>query len=133
MVLGAASAAGCGGSSPASATATQLTIEVRTGTVATALRLSRATLRCDGKAVATGFLHSGSGRACALVRRGAIQEIVIDQRSRRICSQIYSGPQSAHIRGIVNADPVNLTVTRTDGCGTADWQTLEPLLGDPQR
>jgi LysM repeat protein len=28
---------------------------------------------------------------------------------------------------------VNLTVTRSDGCGTADWHTLEALLGDPQQ
>ena len=67
------------------------------------------------------------------MHRGAIQRVANNQRSRRVCSQIYGGPQRAHIKGTINAKPVNLTVTRTDGCGTADWQTLEPLLGDPQR
>jgi hypothetical protein len=97
------------------------------------LQPSQATLLCDGTAVATGFLRSTAERACALVHRRAIQQVAINQRSRRVCSQVYGGPQDAHITGTINAKPVNLTVTRTDGCGTADWQTLEPLLGDPQR
>jgi hypothetical protein len=133
VVLGVALAAGCGDSRSASGTATQLTIEAQTGTAAGTLRLSRATLRCDGTPVGTGFLRGEAGRACALVHRGAIHEVAIDQRSRRVCSQIYGGPQRAHITGIINAKSVNLTITRTDGCGTADWQTLEAALGDPER
>ena len=39
----------------------------------------------------------------------------------------------ARVTGTVQGERVDMTVTRTDGCGTADWQALEPLLGDPQR
>jgi len=133
VALGIALAAGCSGSPPKPRTATQLTIQAQTGPATAPLRLSQATLRCDGTAVATGFLRNTPDRACALVHRGAIQQVAINQRSRRVCSQIYGGLQRAHITGTIDAKPINLTVTRTDGCGTADWQTLEPLLGDPQR
>jgi hypothetical protein len=133
VVLGVTLAAGCGGSPQTPNTATQLTIKARIGVATATLRPAGATLRCDGTAFATGYLRHTANRACALVHRGAIQRVANNQRSRRVCSQIYGGPQSAHIKGTINAEPVNLTVTRTDGCGTADWQTLEALLGYPQR
>jgi LysM repeat protein len=92
-----------------------------------------ATLACDGTASATGFLRGAARNACALVRSGLITQVAADRRSRRLCSQVYGGPQRAHITGTVEGQRVDLTVTRTDSCGTADWQTLEPLLGDPQQ
>jgi LysM repeat protein len=122
---------GCGGSRPR--VVTQLAIERQTGTAATVLRPSQATLRCDQTALATGFLRNTAGLACALVHRGQVQKVAADQRKRRACRQVYGGPQSAHITGTIDGQSVNLTVTRTDGCGTADWQTLAPLLGDPRR
>ncbi|MDP9331950.1 MAG: LysM peptidoglycan-binding domain-containing protein [Actinomycetota bacterium] len=78
-------------------------------------------------------MRDTAGLACALVHRGAVLKVAASQRSRRACGQVYGGPQSAHITGTIDGQGVNLTVTRTDGCGTADWQTLERLLGDPQR
>jgi hypothetical protein len=67
------------------------------------------------------------------VRGGAVQRVARGQRSGRVCSQIYGGPQRAHVTGTIDGRQVDLTVTRTDGCGTDDWRALEPLLGDPQR
>ena len=131
VVVGIALVGGCGGSGQDAAT--QLAIERQTGPPAAAMSTSRATLRCDGTAVATGFLRNVAGPACALVDTGAIQQVASDQHSRQLCSQIYGGPQTAHITGTVDGRSVDLTVARTDGCGTATWQTLEPLLGDPQR
>jgi LysM repeat protein len=94
---------------------------------------SESTLSCDPVPSATGFLQEVAGAACALVHRGVVQKITKQQHSHQLCSQIYGGPQYAHITGTVSGEPVNLMVTRTDGCGTAAWQTLEPLLGDPER
>ena len=82
---------------------------------------------------ATGFLRNAAGPACALIADRVVQQVAASQRSRRVCSQVYGGPQSAHITGIVGREGINLTVNRTDGCGTTDWQTLAPLLGDPQQ
>jgi LysM repeat protein len=136
VVLGVTLAVGCGSSrhgGPGAIAVTQLAIEKQTGAAAKALRPSQATLHCDDTAVATGFLRTTAGLACAFVHRGSIQQVAADQRSRRACRQVYGGPQSARIIGTIDSRRVDLTVTRTDGCGTADWQTLEPLLGDPQR
>jgi LysM repeat protein len=103
-----------------------------TGGVAVLLP-SQATLTCDGTAHATGFLRNAASPACVLVDRHVIQQVAANQRSRRPCSQIYGGPQSAQITGTAGGQAVNLTVSRTDGCGTTDWQTLAPVLGDPQQ
>jgi hypothetical protein len=133
VVLGVAIAAVCVGCASTSSAATHLVISRQTGTGPSVLLPSRATLSCDGTAHATGFLRNAAGPACALVARGVVQRVAANQRSRRLCSQIYGGPQKAHITGTIGDQGLNLTITRTDGCGTTDWQTLAPLLGDPQQ
>ena len=97
------------------------------------LHTAHATLRCDGTATGTGFLAEHPKRACRLVGSGAIARVAKAQRSHRACSQIYGGAQHARITGTVVHTRVKLTVTRTNGCGTADWQALYALLGDPER
>jgi hypothetical protein len=129
---------GCGGgssssSTPSSSRTTRLVIDAETGPSEGLLHTSRATLHCDGSATATGFLSGQADAACALVHQGAVQHVRSEQHDNRVCSQIYGGPQRATITGTIDGEPVRLTVTRTDGCGTADWQTLEPLLGRPER
>jgi LysM repeat protein len=133
VVLGVAIGAACVGCGSTSSAATHLAIGRETSSGTTVLLPSQATLTCDGTAHATGFLRKAAGPACALVDRHAVQQVAADQHTRRFCSQIYGGPQSAHITGTVGGQDVNLTVTRADGCGTTDWQTLAPLLGDPQQ
>ncbi|MDP5226497.1 MULTISPECIES: hypothetical protein [Arthrobacter] len=46
-----------------------------------------------------------------------------------MCSQLYGGPETATVTGSVNGKPVSLTLSRTDGCKTAQWNELTPLLG----
>jgi LysM repeat protein len=127
--LGLATASSGVGSSAAA----RLTIEARTGTASTVLVPSEARLTCEGTPAATGFLRRTADRACALVRRGTVEQVVDEQHSTRVCSMVYGGPQSARIRGTIKRRRVDLTVTRADGCGTAEWHTLETLLGDPER
>jgi hypothetical protein len=113
---------------------TRLAVITQTGTSEARLHTSGATLRCDGsQANGTGYLHARAKQACRLVGRGTLQHVARAQRGQRLCSQIYSGPQHAHITGLIGHTHIDLTVTRTDGCGTADWTTLGVLLGDPQR
>jgi LysM repeat protein len=123
--------AACGSGSGNSQAATRLEVDATTGS-ATVLRPSEATLECDGTATATGFLRDRAGPACAAVRDKAIERVAAAQVSGRPCSQVYGGPQHARIKGTIDRRRVDLTVNRTDSCGTADWQTLEPLLGDPE-
>jgi hypothetical protein len=132
-VVLAATLAACGGSGSGSSDAsTQLTITARTGGESV-LVPSEATLECDGTARATGFLAKAAGPACAAVRNGVLATVTRTQKAGQLCSQIYGGPQTAHITGTANGKQVNLRVDRTDGCGVADWQALEPLLGAPDR
>jgi hypothetical protein len=51
----------------------------------------------------------------------------------RICTEIYGGPQTAHVEGTVNGTAVDVDVARNDGCGIDDWDNLEFLLGPPER
>lgn len=113
---------------------TQLTVVRETGSDITTLRSSQAVLRCDAHRVGgTGFLRARAKQACRLVQGGALQRVERAQQSGRLCSQIYGGPQRAHITGHIGRHPVDLTINRTDGCGTADWYALQALLGDPGR
>jgi hypothetical protein len=113
---------------------TCLTVVTQTGMPGASLHTSRATLRCDdSKASGTGSLHTHAKQACRLVSKGILQRVARTQHSQRLCSQIYSGPQHAHVIGLIGHSHIDLTVTRTDSCGTADWKTLQPLLGNPER
>ena len=51
----------------------------------------------------------------------------------RICSEDYGGPQTRADHRHRQRQAGHPRVTRSDGCGIADWQTLRPLLGDPER
>jgi hypothetical protein len=50
-----------------------------------------------------------------------------------MCSQVYGGPQTAHVTGRWHGSPVDLRLSRTDGCRTAQWASLGPLLPGPAR
>jgi hypothetical protein len=47
------------------------------------------------------------------------------------CTEIYGGPDVATITGSVDGEPVDATVTRSNGCEIARWDALEPVLGEP--
>jgi hypothetical protein len=115
-------------------TPAHLHIIVDVGPQTSPVHAEQATLRCDSDHTqATGFLRTRSKAACQLIRRGVLSQVIRDQKSRRLCNQIYSGPQHAQITGTIGAKRVDLTITRTDGCGTGDWDKLKTLLGRPER
>jgi hypothetical protein len=47
------------------------------------------------------------------------------------CTEIYGGPQSAHVAGHWGGDPVDIELSRVDGCRIAQWDALGPLLPSP--
>ncbi len=49
----------------------------------------------------------------------------------RRCTQIYGGPEVAHVTGAVDGESVDRTFTRADGCGIADWDQVKMLI-DPR-
>jgi hypothetical protein len=47
------------------------------------------------------------------------------------CTQVYGGPQTAHVTGRWDGEPVDLQVARNDGCRISQWDGLGPLLPPP--
>ncbi|MBB3081902.1 SSI family serine proteinase inhibitor [Geodermatophilus sabuli] len=45
-----------------------------------------------------------------------------------VCTEQYGGPQTAHVTGRWAGEPVDLRVSRTDGCRIAQWDSLVPLV-----
>jgi hypothetical protein len=78
----------------------------------------RTTLTCDPP----GGDHPQPEAACAVV--DALQPLPSDAA----CTQVYGGPETATVRGTVRGRPVELSLSRTDGCRIAQWDRLAPLL-----
>ena len=125
--------AGCGGQRPVAVRgdgpATSLRVEVRPAPGAAP---RRATLTCDGSPAATGFIANPRA-ACDLVTvdAKARARLVSGAPAHQVCTQLYGGPQRAEVTGRITGRPVDVTVSRADGCGVADWSLLQPLLGPP--
>ena len=45
-----------------------------------------------------------------------------------VCTQIYGGPERIEVRGTVNGAPVQVEVTRANGCEIARYDELEAAL-----
>ena len=48
-----------------------------------------------------------------------------------VCTEQFGGPQTAHVLGRWNGEPVDLELSRTDGCRISQWDSLGPLLPGP--
>ena len=72
--------------------------------------------------------------ACALVEDPDNRSRLVDgPEPMQICTEIYGGPQIATVRGTVRGDAVDARFDRANGCGIADWDRFEPLLGSPDQ
>ncbi len=45
-----------------------------------------------------------------------------------VCTEQYGGPQTARVVGTWAGEPVDLALSRTDGCRISQWDSLGPLL-----
>jgi hypothetical protein len=82
--------------------------------------------RGDGSAQGT---HPDAEAACAHLR--ALDNPFAPLPADVACTEIYGGPQSAHITGRWDGEAVDLEVTRVDGCRIAQWDSLGVLLAVP--
>jgi hypothetical protein len=48
-----------------------------------------------------------------------------------MCTEQHGGPQTARVTGRWAGQPVDLQLSRTDGCRIAQWDRLGPLLPGP--
>jgi hypothetical protein len=92
-------------------------------------KVARATLVCEdsGGAQGSGFLSADADRHCADALR--MQELLTTQPPKdQVCTQLYGGPQTAHIAGTLAGEAVARDLSRTNGCAIADWKSAQPLL-----
>jgi hypothetical protein len=84
------------------------------------------TLTCDPP----GGDHPDPAWACeALEQAGGVAAFDPVPRTA-VCTEIYGGPQTAHVEGTVDGTPVNADFSRTNGCEINRWDALRAVLGD---
>jgi hypothetical protein len=87
-----------------------------------------ATLTCLATwANATGYLREAPQEGCRQARRLAGFLLSAPDRDR-VCTQIFGGPQTATVQGIINGQRIRRAFSRTGGCELADWDQMGPLL-----
>lgn len=84
------------------------------------------------------YCHPGGGshphvrRACRVLDRGTRwgTDPFAPAPEGDVCTMQYGGPATAHVTGTWAGRPVDATYDRSDGCETARWDRLVPLLPD---
>ena len=116
VLLAAATLSACGDdertAAPASADTTNVTVEV-TGTGSPVV----VEWRCGGAA------------PCERARLDELADVIAPPDPTRACTEIYGGPEKAHVTGTLEGSPVDVTIARSDGCGIADYERLFDALG----
>jgi hypothetical protein len=121
-LLAGALLAGCGAgaeederpAAPAPAAATRLTIEVT--------RARPEPIRME--------LRCGASAPCDARQLARLRRTLAGAREPdRTCTLVYGGPERARVSGSLQGRPVDVTLTRSNGCGIADYDDLFGALG----
>jgi hypothetical protein len=87
-----------------------------------------ATLRCQGgRAVAGGYLADAPAEACRHARRLA-RFLLSEPDPDRVCTEIFGGPQTGEVTGVIDGRRVRRSFSRRNGCEIADWDRMGLLL-----
>ena len=81
------------------------------------------TLTCAGSVEGN---HPQAEQACEHLT--SLEEPFAPLPADQICTQQYGGPQTARVTGVWGGDPVDLTLSRVDGCRISQWDRLVPLV-----
>jgi hypothetical protein len=84
------------------------------------------TLVCAGRAEGS---HPEPEAACTHLE--GLQEPFAPLPDDVACTEQYGGPETAHVTGVWRGEPVDLELSRTDGCRIGQWASLGPLLAIP--
>jgi hypothetical protein len=119
--------AACGGDATDAVTSdsppTRLVVEQTSGGTR-----STWTLTCDP----AGGDHPDAEAACADLDAQAQQgEIFAPLPADRICTEQYGGDQTARITGTFRGAPVDVSLSRVDGCHIAQWDQFGAVLPGP--
>ena len=85
----------------------------------------RWTLTCDPP----GGDHPDPEAACREL--AAEPEPFAPVAADAVCTEIYGGPQTARVRGTYRGSPVDVELSRVNGCFIAQWDRVGALLPVP--
>jgi Subtilisin inhibitor-like len=86
----------------------------------------RWTLTCVGSVEGS---HPDAVAACEHLT--GMDEPFAPLPSDLLCTEQFGGPQTAHVTGRWGGEPVDLELSRVDGCHISQWDALDPLLPEP--
>jgi hypothetical protein len=89
----------------------------------------RWTLVCGEAAAEAGGDHPDAEAACAHLL--GLEDPFRPLDDDLMCTQQYGGPQTAVVTGTWRGEPVDLSLSRVDGCRIDQWDGLGPLLPGP--
>lgn len=120
-------------SSLPSSTVTELTVNIGVddGPV---IKTATLTIVDGGGATGTGYLADPQRATAAVAlfdNPSAVKRLVEGPPAGQMCTEIYGGPDVATISGTFRGTAVTQQFRRSDGCGIADWELFEPILGRP--
>jgi hypothetical protein len=122
LVLAAAALAGCGSDAEREAPAPE-------GGSAASTRLAVEVTSAQRQPMMMA-LTCGADKPCD---RAAIRRLRAALRAAedpdRVCTLQYGGPEEAHVTGTLEGRPIDVTLTRANGCGIAGYEALFTAFG----
>jgi hypothetical protein len=102
-------------------------LKVRSDTSTQAARTYELTCR-RGLQRATGSPVKSEAAALCGEARGLASLLSQKRPARRLCTQIYGGPETARITGTVDGHHVDRTFRRTNGCEIEQYARISKIL-----
>lgn len=85
------------------------------------------TLVCHGDKASSDSTLPQAPLACASLEK--LAELVNSSpNSATVCTEIYGGPQRAHVSGLLHGQSIVLDFSRTNGCLINQWDAASFLL-----
>ena len=84
------------------------------------------TLVCAGTAEGT---HPDADAACTHLQ--GMDDPFAPLPEDVACTEQFGGPQTAHVAGLWGGEPVDVQLSRVDGCRISQWDSLGALLPIP--
>jgi hypothetical protein len=113
--------AGCGGDDETEAPSGQAPAE------------TRLTITVGGEGVEAQTIEFDCvADPCDQATLARLKKVTAPPDPARACTQIYGGPEEAHVSGTLEGEPVDATIKRSDGCGIAEYEALFAALGRDQ-
>jgi hypothetical protein len=80
-------------------------------------------LTCAGSAAGS---HPDAEAACAHL--AGLDDPFAPLPDDLACTEQYGGPQASHVAGLWGGEPVDIELSRVDGCRISQWDALVPVV-----